>query len=62
MIGHILLSGSPPFYGKSKQEIYKSIVNGVPKFGRYKQLLNQEAVRFVLSCLEKDPANRPTAD
>ena len=22
VIGHILLSGSPPFYGKSKPEIY----------------------------------------
>ena len=47
VIAHILLSGSPPFYGKSKQEIYNAIVNGTPKFGKYKSLLSNEAIQFV---------------
>ena len=62
VIGHILLSGSPPFFGKSKPEIYQSIVNGTPKFGRYKQMLSEDSKRFVMRCLAKDPAERPTAD
>jgi len=62
VIGHILLSGSPPFYGKSKPEIYKSIVNGTPKFGRYKESLSNQAKEFILACLSKDPLQRPTAE
>ena len=27
VIAHILLSGCPPFYGRTKQEIYRSIVS-----------------------------------
>lgn len=34
IIAHILLSGCPPFFGKTKQDIYRSIVSDIPKFGR----------------------------
>ena len=34
VIAHILLSGCPPFFGKTKMDIYKSIVRDKPKFGR----------------------------
>ena len=37
VIAHILLSGCPPFYGKTKQEIYRSIVSDPPKFGRVRE-------------------------
>ncbi len=34
VITHILLSGCPPFFGKSKSQIYSAIISGTPKFGR----------------------------
>ena len=37
VLTHILLSGCPPFFGKTKQDIYKSILEGHPKFGRVKE-------------------------
>lgn len=44
VIAHILLSGCPPFYGKTKQDIYRSIVSDVPKFGKVRGSLSAEAV------------------
>ena len=41
VIAHILLSGCPPFYGQSKQDIYRSIVSDVPKFGKIKNSLSE---------------------
>lgn len=61
VIAHILLSGSPPFFGKSKMEIYKSIVKDKPKFGRVMDSLTPEAIQFTMKCLNKDPKVRPTA-
>ena len=54
VIAHILLTGCPPFFGKSKADIYKSIINGEPKFGRVKANLSPEAIQFTLKCLNKD--------
>ena len=51
VIAHILLSGSPPFFGKSKMEIYKSIVKDKPKFGRVMDSLTPEAIQFTMKCL-----------
>lgn len=62
VIAHILLSGSPPFFGKSKQAIYASILNDTPRFGRVKSLLSQGAIDFVTKCLQKDPSQRATAE
>ena len=61
VIAHILLSGCPPFYGKTKLDIYRSIVSDIPKFGKVKSSLTQEAIQFVMKCLSKDPARRFTA-
>jgi len=36
VIAHILLSGAPPFYGKTKPDISRAIVSDIPKFGRVK--------------------------
>lgn len=44
VITHILLTGCPPFYGKTKQDIYRSITSDVPKFGKVKGQLSPEAV------------------
>ena len=62
VIAHILLSGSPPFYGKTKENISKAIISDVPKFGRVKASLSPEAIQFVMKCLSKDAARRPSAD
>lgn len=61
VIAHILLSGCPPFFGKTKLDIYRSIVNDTPRFGRVKNSLSPEAVQFTLKCLHKDPSNRLSA-
>ena len=59
---HILLSGCPPFYGKTKENISRAIISDIPKFGRVKSQLSPEAIQFVMKCLSKDSARRPTAD
>ena len=61
IITHILLSGAVPFYGKSKIDIYKSIVRDRPKFGRFKDNLTPAAIGFTMLMLEKDPKKRMTA-
>jgi serine/threonine protein kinase len=61
VIAHILLTGCPPFYGKTKQDIYRSIVSDLPKFGKVKGNLSPEAIQFVNKCLAKDPSRRFTA-
>ena len=58
VITHILLSGTPPFFGKSTMEIYQSIINDQPKFGRYLPRLSKEAVEFTMMMLQKDPSKR----
>ena len=62
VIAHILLTGCPPFFGKTKLDIYKSIVHDTPRFGRVRNLLSEQATDFVLKCLEKEPNNRASAE
>ena len=61
VIAHILLSGCPPFYGRTKQDIYRSIVSDIPKFGKVRESLSEQAKEFVMKCLSKDPSRRATA-
>jgi len=61
VIAHILLSGCPPFYGQTKQDIYRSIVSDMPKFGKVRSSLSAEAIQFIMKCLSKDPSKRATA-
>jgi serine/threonine protein kinase len=61
VMAHILLTGCPPFCGKTKEEIYKAITTSEPRFGRVREKLSRDAVDFTLKCLEKDPKQRPTA-
>lgn len=44
VIVHILLTGCPPFFGKTKTDIYRSIVSDTPRFGRVKANLSPEAI------------------
>ena len=59
VIACILLTGKPPFYGKSKRAIFQQILNFKPV---YAIPLPQYAEKFISWCLEKDAKNRPTAD
>lgn len=62
VIAYILLSGRPPYKGKSKQEIFAN-VKGSPLSFEHKiwQNVSEEAKFFVKSALQLAPANRPTA-
>lgn len=60
VLTHILLSGCPPFHGKTKPEIHNSILTGSPHFGRVRNFLSEEAKNFVLSCLTRAAEERPT--
>lgn len=57
-IAHILLTGAPPFFGESKNQIYRAIVNAEPTFGKVRASLSPDAVDFVLNCLSKNPSER----
>ena len=51
---YILLSGSPPFSGKTKEEISHSIMNRDPAFnGPEWKKISPEAKDFCENCLEK---------
>ena len=62
VIAYVLLTGCPPFYGKNKIDIFVSIVDKTPSFGRVKQHLSQEAIDFTLQCLGKEAGKRPSAE
>lgn len=51
VITHILLSGCPPFYAKTKEGIYEAIKEGIPRFGRVNEYLSYNAKEFTLLCL-----------
>ena len=67
VITHILLTGFPPFCGRSKAEIYKSVSKEDPSWGNrrdkdYSYDLTPEAIQFVNKCLKKDPSMRSSAE
>lgn len=52
VIAYILLSGKPPFHGKKKEEILRSIQkHGVSFADPLWQKISQPAKDFILSCL-----------
>ena len=63
VISYILLSGSPPFRGKSDLEILKSIQEGKVTFDQpvWKQI-SPTAINFIVSCLTKEANQRVTAE
>lgn len=44
VIAHILLTGCPPFYGRTKEDIYRSITSDIPRFGKVKESLSPDAL------------------
>ena len=63
VIGYILLSGMPPFFGKSKDQIYHAIINSKVSFDNSVwDNISEEAIDFVKGCFIKDFSQRPEVD
>ena len=58
VIAYILLTGSPPFSGRTKPELQAAICY---KKHKLDSSLSNEAIQLISSCLEKDQLLRPTA-
>ena len=59
---YIMLSGEPPFKGKSNNEIFMKIIKDPIKFNPYKwNNLTENSKDFIKICLNKDPDKRPSA-
>ena len=59
---YLMLCGDPPFTGESNNEIFKKIMKAELKFNSYKwKNISNEARDFVKLCLNKNPAQRPSA-
>ena len=59
VITFVLLTGSAPFSGRSKQEIYSQIINSEPAYSKMKKV-SQSAKEFIQACLKKSSDERPT--
>ena len=59
---YLMLSGEPPFKGKSNKEIFHKILNDELKLDQRKwKGISPEAIDFVKQCLNKNPEQRPNA-
>ena len=63
VISYMLLSGSPPFYGKDDAAILASVETGQFSFNRGPfKAISEVAKDFISKCLTMDPVQRPTAE
>jgi serine/threonine-protein kinase len=61
-VAFFLLTGKPPFAGKSAVEVFANHVHAAPEPpSAHATEIPRELDALVLSCLEKQPAQRPTA-
>ena len=59
---YIMLCGRPPFFGASKDEVYKSIQNDELKMeSKEWDKISEDAKDFVQLCLIKDKNKRATS-
>lgn len=63
IMAYIILSGKPPFSGKTKDEIFLQLTTQSIQYsdGLWSKL-SREAKSFVKRCLTRDPQLRPTAE
>jgi len=62
VVAYVLLAGKPPFYGKTKKEVYDSIKNTRANMSTGDwQGISDEAKHFINLCLVKNPAERKSA-
>ena len=63
VVTYILLCGRPPFFGTTKDEVYKSIKEDVLSFkSKEWAKISQDAQEFISLALNKDPDQRSTAE
>ena len=61
VIAYTLLSGSPPFNGKSDKEIFKALLENSLVFNQYFNPVSVAGKDFISKCLTRDVALRPSA-
>ena len=59
VITYVTLSGQPPFWGPSKDDIYNAIVKKPLEFGTTFRQVSKDAKDFISRCLNKDYTKRP---
>ena len=59
VITYALLTGTAPFLGRTKPEIYDKVINRDPDFKRLSRC-TPAATEFIKACLKKDAAERPS--
>lgn len=63
VIAYMLLSGSPPFYGKNDAETLQAVRSGRWRFNDNQfRLISTSAKSFIKQCLERSVQKRPSAD
>lgn len=63
IITYMLLSGSPPFYGKSDAETLRSVKSGHWRFNENSfRNISADAKSFITMCLQRPFTKRPSAD
>jgi tetratricopeptide (TPR) repeat protein/tRNA A-37 threonylcarbamoyl transferase component Bud32 len=59
-LAYEMLTGEPPFHGRTVQQIYAAHLTGAPDaIERRRQSVPPALARLVMRCLEKRPADRP---
>jgi len=61
VLAYELLTGKPPFDGNPQQIMAAHVKDRAPRLLERRQDISPDLVSIVERCLEKDPANRPTA-
>jgi len=59
VIIYVLLTGKPPFVGRSKDIVYRNIINAAPDLSKLANA-SSAAKEVIVACLEKSPADRPS--
>ena len=64
MVTYVLLTGKPPFFGDTKEAVYKAIKENTLNLEKSTNhgMLSEEAKDFVHKVLNKIPSERITAD